>query len=503
DINDRNVIVGLNAEPGISARAVRWNPGGALAPLGPKPPSLSEASAVNVQNFATGFTDTPAGTIAATLWDGSGAQTSLGTLGGQRAFGFHINAGNEVVGRSDVAGNTREAGFFWSRLRGMVPIDGGGYLTDVAALNDRSEAVGYAIRNNESYYAFKWTPATGLTQLPGLASSVTSASDINNAGEIVGRSAPAGNPDWRSSRAVRWPGLSAPIDLNTRLYRAPAGLILYGASAINESGVILASSNAGLVMLRPGTRGTDAPVLGPIATLPSLVQLGQDLSFTVNFTDNGLTQTHKASAVWTDGCTSPAPTVREAAGAGQVTVRHRFCAAGAHGLRFTVTDSGGRSTELVQDVIVEDPAQAALNGAGTLRGTAPAGRVAGNRPLRFAVWTPLGDAGTATVKPVVLLDGDFKFRSEQVTSATRDGQQARVTGTGRFNGRSGYRYTIEARDGGSQSGATDRLRVRITHTDTTGTDVVDYDNAAPANLRTATPAPDHSAVVDGGLTVRN
>jgi hypothetical protein len=91
-----------------------------------------------------------------------------------------------------------------------------------------------------------------------------------------------------------------------------------------------------------------------------------------------------------------------------------------------------------------------------------------------------------------------------VESVSREGQLARVTGTGRFNGRTGYRFTLEAQDGGSEDGAPDRLRVRIMHVDPiTDTEVVDYDNAAPANLRAAAPALDLSAVVDGGVTLRN
>ncbi|WP_164666724.1 hypothetical protein, partial [Pseudomonas viridiflava] len=83
-----------------------------------------------------------------------------------------------------------------------------------------------------------------------------------------------------------------PIDLNTQLYRAPAGLELRAAYRINERGDILADSNAGLVLLRPGRRGTDAPVLGPIIGLPAVVDLGQDLTMTLNFSDSNTAQTH-------------------------------------------------------------------------------------------------------------------------------------------------------------------------------------------------------------------
>ncbi|TYQ04561.1 UNVERIFIED_ORG: hypothetical protein JN05_04878 [Zoogloea ramigera] len=504
-INDLNYIAGLNAEVGISARAVRWNPGGAITPLGPRPTSLSEASAINQLNVATGFADSASGTINATLWDASGKPTNLGTLGGSRAFGFHINARSEVAGRSDITGNTREIGFFWRRLGGMLPIDGGGPLTDVADLNDRTEAVGYTLRSDERLVAYKWTPTSGLTQLPSLSFRDAVASAINNGGDIVGSAQLPVGQGYAASRAVRWGGVTTPIDLNARLYRAPAGLIVHSGHAINDAGVILANSNAGLVMLRPGTRGTDAPVLGPLATLPRSVELGQDLTLTVGFADNSVTQTHKASVVWTDGCPSPAPTVREAAGTGQVTLRHRFCAAGFHAVRLRVTDSGGRSTELLQDVTVEDPAQASLSGAGTLHaGTAATGRTTSAAPLRFSLWAPLDGASQRAGAAGVMLSGPFQFRSEQVTSVSREGPLARVSGTGRFNGRAGYRFILEAQDGGSQNGATDRLRVRITHVDaTTDTDVVDYDNAAPAKLRAATPARDLSAVADGSLTLQN
>ena len=504
-INDLNYIAGLNAEAGISARAVRWNPGGGITPLGPRPTSLSEASAINQLNVATGFADSASGIINATLWDASGKPTNLGTLGGSRAFGFHINARSEVAGRSDITGNTREIGFFWRHLGGMLPIDGGGPLTDVADLNDRTEAVGYTLRSDERLVAYKWTPTSGLTQLPSLSFRDTVASDINNGGDIVGSAQLPVGQGYAASRAVRWGGVTAPVDLNTRLYRAPAGLIVHSGHAINDAGVILANSNAGLVMLRPGTRGTDAPVLGPIATLPRSVELGQDFTLTVGFVDNAVTQTHKASVVWTDGCPSPAPTVREAAGTGQVTLRHRFCATGFQAVRLRVTDSGGRSTEVLQDVLVEDPAQASVSGTGTLRaGTAATGRTTSAAPLHFSLWTPLGGSSQRPGAAGAMLSGPFQFRSDQVASVSREGQLARVSGTGRFNGRVGYRFTLEAHDGGSQNGATDRLRVRITHVDaTTDTEVVDYDNAAPANLRAATSARDLSTVADGSLTLRN
>lgn len=110
-INDRNQIVGQRPAPGIAARAVRWNPGGAVMPLGPLPLSLSEADAINQQGFSAGYADVAGGAIHAMLWDRAGNQTDLGTLGGTLAFGEHINERNEVAGESDNAANDKVLGF--------------------------------------------------------------------------------------------------------------------------------------------------------------------------------------------------------------------------------------------------------------------------------------------------------------------------------------------------------------------------------------------------------
>jgi hypothetical protein len=502
-INDRNHIVGLTPSPGISARAIRWNPDGTVTALGPIPPSLSEAFDVNRGGISTGFTDVASGAIHATQWDRAGTLTDLGTLGGDRAFGMHINEHNAVAGESDNAANDRVLGFFWSRDSGMVPInvEGGGSRL-VSGLNNRGEVVGDTVIGDRSV-AYQWSLGRGVVVLPSGSATRSDVFDINNNSEMVGlieRHA----ADGGGLRAVRWPALTTPIDLNTRLHRPPAGLVLEAGAAINDDGVILAHSNAGLVMLRPGKRGTDAPVLGPMVGFPDVIEVGQDLALTVGFVDNSGAETHTASATWTDGCTSPPPTVSEARGVGQVRLQHRFCAAGFYAVKARVTDSGGRSTELQHDIVVDAPALASLSGKGALsNGAISAGRRYTDLPLRFALWVPLGsgsgDKGSVG-SPVVIFSGPFHFCSDKVTTAAAAGQQARMEGTGRLNGRVGYRFLLQAYDGGGkQSASPDRLSVRVTHVDAvTGVEVVDYDNGAPATTRAAV-APDRTVVVEGGL----
>lgn len=505
-INDLGEIVGWMSAPGVVERAVRWNAGGGITPLGPLLAPYSQGLAVNGRGYATGFiTGAHEDTQPhAAFWDRSGAQTDLSPAAGGAGYGFRINERDEVAGLINEMPFAPWKGLFWSRATGTVWIDAGIDFR-LGGLNNRGELVGSGEVGNQRK-AVQWTLGRGLVRLPVESSLFSHAVGINQRGEIAGwtlRSTADGN-FWR---AVLWPSSTAmPVDLNTRLYRAPAGLELQEALAINDNGTILAKSNAGLVMLRPGLRGTDAPVLGPIVGLPITVELGQDLAMTTNFVDNAWAQSHKAGVAWADGCASPAPAVTQAGGFGQVRLQHRFCAAGYHAVTVVVTDSGGRSTELRRHVFVEAPGLAALSGEGALAGgAASTGPGHQNAPLRFALWAPLdGTAasdGGAAGAPVVRFSGPFHFQGDAVTLAAATGEgRARMEGTGRLDGRAGYRFVLEAVDGGAtQDSRADRLRVRVTHADAaTGAEVVDYDNGATP----PTVAADRTVVAEGGLRLR-
>ena len=504
-VNDGAAIVGLTPSPGISARAIRWNANGTVTPLGPVPFSLSEAFAINQCGVATGFTDMASGKIHASQWDKAGNLIDLGTLGGNLAFGMYINDANAVAGDALSAANDRVIGFFWSRNSGMLPIDNGGWDGRVTGLNNRGEVVGTSYMGEKSV-AFQWSLGRGVAPLPVGSATRSDVLDINNSSEMVGLIV-RHDIDGGGMRAVRWPALTTPVDLNTRLHRPPAGLVLETGAAINDDGVILAYSNAGLVMLRPGRRGTDAPVLGPLLGLPDVVEVGQDVALMVGFTDNSSAQTHTASVTWTDACPSGEPLVSQARGVGQVRFQHRFCAPGIYAVQLRVTDSGGRSTLMHKDVLVNSPAFAALSGKGTLSNAGtPAGSRHGSLPLRFALWAPLdnvqGDKRAG--HPVVTFSGPFHFRSEKVTRVAAAGQQARVEGTGRLNGRAGYRFVLQAVDGARLQGAgQDRVHVQVSHVDAaTGVQIIDYDNAAAGNSQTVL-AQDRTAVVAGAVMLRH
>lgn len=500
DINERGEIAGRVTSTDWADRAVRWNPDGGITLLGPPLHVYSSGTTINNRGYATGYATDGSTPLHAVFWDRAGAQTDLTPSATGSGLGLRINEHNEVAGVVDDMPFDPWKGLFWSTATGPVRIEAGVEFR-LGDLNNRSEVVGSAWVD-DILKAVRWAPGRGVTRLAVISGVNSHALDINDRGEIAGWTQRSTN-EGTISRAMLWPSYTAmAVDLNTRLYRAPAGLVLQEALAINDSGTILARSNAGLVMLRPGLRGTDAPLLGPIVGLPVTVKVGQELALTLNFIDNSWTQTHKASVDWGDGCASPAPTLAEFGGSGQVRLQHRFCAPGYYSIKVLVTDSGGRATELQRDVFVEEPRLAALSGEGALSGGAASGGPGRHyAPLRFALWAPLDGAahgdGAATGAPVVSFSGPFHFRGEAVTRATATGEdRARVEGTGRLDGRAGYHFVLEAVDGGVGG---DRLRIRVTHADAaTGAEVVDYDNGATP----PTAGADRTVLTEGRLTLR-
>lgn len=180
---------------------------------------------------------------------------------------------------------------------------------------------------------------------------------MNNRREMVGLVDRApGDSNFSRRRAVYWNGVATPVDLNTRLYRAPASLVLYAARAINDRGTILAESNAGLIMLRPGRDGTPAPVLGPLvgAREDGVVALGASVDFTVDFVDSAVAESHQATASVNDGCPQPVPSLRERRGQGDVSIRHVFCRPGYVSLKVKVIDRAGNATQVERLLLVTD-----------------------------------------------------------------------------------------------------------------------------------------------------
>jgi probable HAF family extracellular repeat protein len=134
--------------------------------------------------------------VHALLWE-NGKATDLGNLGGQtgQAGGnaaYDVNNRGEVVGGSDLPGDTTFHAFLWTRKTGMQDL--GTLSSDLASngisINDGGSVVGVSLDANFNPRAFLWQKGV-MTDLNTLVAGdaplyLLTACSINSRGEITG-----------------------------------------------------------------------------------------------------------------------------------------------------------------------------------------------------------------------------------------------------------------------------------------------------------------------------
>ena len=133
----------------------------------------------------------------ALLWE-KGKLTDLGNLGGSGAFGpgniaLELNNQGQVVGTSDLKGDTNFHAFLWTREAGMKDLGTLPADVDSAGLgiNDRGEVVGVSFDGSGNPRAFLRRNGEKMTDLNTLVPSdsplyLLFAHGINSRGEIIG-----------------------------------------------------------------------------------------------------------------------------------------------------------------------------------------------------------------------------------------------------------------------------------------------------------------------------
>ncbi|MFB9242833.1 hypothetical protein IV454_20850 [Massilia antarctica] len=348
DINNFGEIVGASRTgPGDEPfRAVRWTAQNRLLPL-PVPAGFGQSFTgdINERNVSVGAADDAAGHPHVLIWDADGRVTDLGTFGATTAGPVAINNRGEIVGLLNAAAPDFQT-FLFSPGQGAIRV---GPATVATRLNEFGELVGRIVRPNDENHAFLFSRKRGLVDLHPPQFILSEAGDINDSGTVVGLIRRAGDA---GTRAFRWSRAGLGADLNTLLKDAPAGLVLTHSLRISANGDILSNSNVGLVLLRPGGGGTDAPVLGPIRIGAALAN--QPARLTLSFRDRNGHDTHTATIDWGDlGGAQPAR-VRESRGRGEVSAAHTYAARGSYAVVVRVADSGGKTTFVRQLVAVSD-----------------------------------------------------------------------------------------------------------------------------------------------------
>jgi len=198
-INDNGQIVGHAANSSMQVRAAIFNPAGANTDLGTLGGARSYAFSNNNSGQVVGHAQTTSGDYSATLFDSSGGgnNMNLGTLGGvQKGVAFSINNSGQIVGAActlssypygthaaifDVTGTNIDLGTL------------GGNSSHAYSINDDGIIVGNATDTSGDVYATLFDPTGGGDNAnlnsyidPTLGWTLRHATSINNNGWIVG-----------------------------------------------------------------------------------------------------------------------------------------------------------------------------------------------------------------------------------------------------------------------------------------------------------------------------
>lgn len=295
-VNNHGLVVGIatNAVPdsfpgfpngipwGTQSRAFRWE-NGTIQDLGTLGGTDATAALVNDHGQIAGMSYTNSTLNPATglptqdpfLWD-DGRLLDLGTLGGTFGFPNGINNRGEVVGQSNLVGDSNYHPFLWKRGVLMDLGTLGGDKGFANSVNDVGEVVGRAdLPGNQIHHAFLWKDGTMIDLgIPPGGGPCSTAYSINSKGQVVGDSGTCnvGGPPFLWEHGVIY-------NLND-LVLPGSDLTLVDVDTINDRGEIsctgvLADGNPRACLLVPCQENADHAPCVDSASANSSVQDGQ------------------------------------------------------------------------------------------------------------------------------------------------------------------------------------------------------------------------------------
>jgi len=349
-INNRGIVTGSF---GDAARPFRWSIGSGVEDLGVTPAFAQPSGRVlNDAGLIAGVTTIDDEFTRAFAWTRASGLVDIDTLGSVESNPVAVGAGGEVAGNRLASwddGGDRP--FLWSRATGMVDLGiGRGTTAWVNAMTPGLHIAGGIGYSDGRQRAMSWTRRTGMRELGTLGGRTSVARGVNGRGQIVGFAENKAG----AMRAFVWSAGGGMLDLNRLLRRAPPTLVLDHALAINDRGEIVASSNAGLVLLRPDHGRKSGHTVGPLVA-PQAIAVGAPLRASVSFVDGDRIGTRSVDWSWGDGSSGAARKISERGGVASANASHSFSAPGNYTVAATVIDREGRGTVVSQDVEVTGP----------------------------------------------------------------------------------------------------------------------------------------------------
>lgn len=476
-INDRGQVAGnANASSGIR-HAYRWSPTTGIEDIGLFPggfsPAFTTATAINDSGTVVGWGSNENGDGHGFVWTRKTGLIDLGTLGGTYSIAQGINAAGQVIGASSLPGNVHAHAFIWTPGRGLLDLGPSPDVDSGGNINDKGQVAGTISFSTTRQHAFFWTRTRGMVDLGTLGGLNSGVLDLNDKGQVVG----GANTRQGAYHAFVWTAKEGMVDLNKRLRYAPAGLVVDIAAAISNNGSIVATSNAGLVLLTPdcGCPGTHA--VGPIEA-PDMVEVGAMVDGTVGFAGADTVARHNVTWSWGDDSGEQAGHARESGGAGSAAGSHTYAAPGVYTISATVTDLGGRSATVTRRIVAYEKGVGGVRGSGRFLSPQGANRQArtqsGMAVFDLVAASPNGSKTAAARATLQFRTGTLNFSSRTLKPVAARGPLAQFEGSGTINGAGDYQFALSTTAGASDAG---RFGLKIWHLDPmTRAEVVDYDN---------------------------
>jgi probable HAF family extracellular repeat protein len=184
-----------------------------------------------------------------------GKMIDLGSLGGTYGSTYWLNNRGQVVGASNLAGDTTEHPFIWSKWKGIQDLGTlGGTFGHPDSINDAGEVVGFSFLQGDTVgHGFLWRNGA-MTDLGTVGTDPDSEGvSINSRGQVAGTSFILGVADLHG---FLWENGGPLVDLNT-LVLPGTSMTVTSALLINERGDI------GCLGLDPSDTITHACLLIP------------------------------------------------------------------------------------------------------------------------------------------------------------------------------------------------------------------------------------------------